>query len=31
MHTMNLEEMYHYADGTAAELEQEYMENNWNN
>jgi len=28
---MSLDEMYHYADGTAAELEQEYLENNWNN
>lgn len=27
---MNNEEMYHYADGTAAEQEQEYFENNWN-
>lgn len=26
---MNLEDMYHYADGTAAEQEQEYLENNW--
>ena len=28
---MSLEDMYHYADGTAAEQEQEYMDNNWNN
>lgn len=26
---MSLEDMYHYADDTAAELEQEYIENNW--
>lgn len=28
---MSLDEQYHYADGTAAELEQEYIDNNWNN
>lgn len=26
---MSLEDMYHYADGTADEQEQEYLENNW--
>jgi len=31
MPTMRNEDLYHYADGTAAELEQEYMDNNWNN
>lgn len=26
---MSLEEMYHYADGTAAEQEQEYYQHNY--
>ena len=30
MPAMRLDEQYHYADGTAAELEQEYIDNNFN-
>lgn len=26
---MSLDELYHYADGTAAELEQEYYQHNY--